>query len=231
MIVIVGFGTKLRVGLAHESARASVTHAAFAAGIHRAAARTEHDGAMRGAELALTPLGARMLLGVPMHHLSSCTVELEDLLGRDAERLAERLYEARTWAARFDLLDAVLAARLADAAEPPPEVAWAWRDLHAAGGRMAIGRLTDELGWSRKRLAAAFREHVGLSPKGFARVLRFRRAVELVRSGQAGWGEIALAAGYYDQAHFNRDFREFAGVTPTEFARRLSPDDPGVAGD
>ena len=70
-----------------------------------------------------------------------------------------------------------------------------------------------------KHLATTFREHVGIPPKRLARLLRFSHAVELMLScPQATVGEVAAACGYYDQAHLDRDFREFAATTPTAYA-------------
>ena len=75
------------------------------------------------------------------------------------------------------------------------------------------------LGVSRKHLGSLFHAHVGLTPKAYARVFRFRRAVDLVQKGRRlDWARVAMACGYYDQAHFNREFREFAGMSPGEFA-------------
>jgi AraC-like DNA-binding protein len=92
-------------------------------------------------------------------------------------------------------------------------------------GHVPIGSLSTELGWSRRRLAARFKEDVGLVPKVFARVMRFHRAVEMLKAGRSPrLSDVALDCGYYDQAHFDRDFRVFAGVTPTELVRTLRPD-------
>lgn len=223
VIVTISFGPEQRVGAA--------SHGSFAAGIHQAAARTVHDGHVFGLQLALTPLAAHALFRTPMHALASRTVDLDDVLGAEAGRLAARLSETPTWAGRFEALDVFLGVRIAEAAQAPAEVAWAWRQLRRTSGRYPVGRLTSELGWSRKRLVTQFRERVGLAPKTVARVLRFHRAVTLLRGdGDLAWRDLAIDCGYYDQAHFNRDFREFAGVTPTDFTRRLTPDDPGVAG-
>jgi AraC-like DNA-binding protein len=64
---------------------------------------------------------------------------------------------------------------------------------------------------------------VGLTPKLYCRVLRFHHAIEQAGSVDRGsWAELALGAGYADQPHFNRDFREFAGVTPSRY-RELAP--------
>ena len=81
-------------------------------------------------------------------------------------------------------------------------------------------------------MAGEFREHVGLPPKQLARIVRFHRAAKMVQPGRMGcWTEIALKCGYYDQAHFNRDFREFAGATPGAYLQRLLPDHGGVISD
>jgi AraC-like DNA-binding protein len=103
-------------------------------------------------------------------------------------------------------------------------VEWAWQQLAATRGRARIGSLTSELGWSRQRLIHGFREQVGMPPKTVARILRFQRAVRILKAGrQVRWTELALDCGYYDQAHMIREFGEFAGRTPTEFMRQSLP--------
>jgi AraC-like DNA-binding protein len=118
------------------------------------------------------------------------------------------------WAHRFELLDSVFIHAASDGPEPDAEVAFAWRQLYRTRGTAIIGEILTEIGWSRARLAKRFRGQVGLTPKAAARVLRFEGAVELL-ARQAAW--IASACGYYHQAHFNRDFLEFAGCSPTEW--------------
>jgi AraC-like DNA-binding protein len=204
-------------------------HTSFVAGLDEQSAVTEHDGEADGIQVDFTPLGAHRFLGVPMHTLAHRAVELEDLLGPAANRLAERLHDTADRETRFRLLESVIRARLADAPQPAPEVAWAWRQLVATAGRVRVGSLAQELGWSRKRLAARFREEVGLPAKPYARILRFRRALRLLeRDDGTSWAEIALACGYFDQAHLNRDFRRLAGSTPSEFLARRIGDGLGV---
>jgi AraC-like DNA-binding protein len=106
---------------------------------------------------------------------------------------------------------------------------WAMRELYRSGGTIGIGDLAAEIGWSRKRLIALFRDQVGQTPKTVARILRFNRVVRLLTADTAmGWAELAYDAGYYDQAHFNRDFRDFAGCTPSEYLSRQLPDGGGT---
>jgi len=207
----------------------SERHGSFVAGLDDRHAFSEHAGFAHGVEVQFTPLGARAFFGLPMRELTHEVVALDALEGRAGDRLVERLALAPTWAERFALLDAAIVRRVADAPLPPREVAWAWGRLVQTGGAVAVGDLATDLGWSRKRLIGRFREHVGVAPKLYGRLLRFQAAVETLRSAtdDLGFAELALTCGYYDQSHLYRDFRAFAGSTPTEFvAGRL----PGQSG-
>jgi AraC-like DNA-binding protein len=188
----------------------------FAAGLHDRQVTTEHGGRSFGMHVNLAPPAAYMLFGLPMHTLAHRKVPLEDVL--DEPALADRLHDAGSWAARFRLLDAVLLKRLADARPPSEGMVWAWRRLVETDGRIAVGALTEELGWSRKRIVARFREEVGLPPKAMARLLRFERARELAKRAQRpDWPRIAVECGYYDQSHLVNDFRAVTGRTPATF--------------
>jgi AraC-like DNA-binding protein len=83
--------------------------------------------------------------------------------------------------------------------------------------------LPAELGWSRKQLAARFRDEVGLTPKTAARVLRFQALLAGLRSGGTReWVDLALECGYFDQSHLVRDVRRFTGLTPTELVGQVA---------
>jgi len=194
-----------------------VRHTSFMAGLHEAQVTTEHPGRSLGMQVNLNPLAARALTGLPLHELAERTVVLEDVLQQPF--LVERLAEARDWDARFRLLDQTLAPRLADA-RPSREVRWAWTRLQSTHGRVAVGALADELGWSRKRIVARFRDEVVLPPKAVAKLFRFERAREL--SGTMPWAELALECGYYDQSHLINDFRAITGRTPETFLQDTS---------
>jgi AraC-like DNA-binding protein len=217
--VILSFGPRIRVG--------GEPHGSFVAGLSDAPATTEHDGVQHGVELNLTPPAARRLLGVPMHELFNSVVALDDVL--DTGTLLEELAEAPGWDARFARLDAELSRRLDATPAPHPAVRAAYARLVGTHGAVPVGVLAGELGWSRRHLAARFREDVGVSPKALARLLRFERALELL--GERSLADVAYECGYYDQAHFNRDFREFAGATPGELLAARLPDGGGWSAD
>jgi AraC-like DNA-binding protein len=188
----------------------------FAAGLHDRQVTTEHGGRSFGMHVNLPPPAAYMLFGLPLHTLAHRVVPLEDLF--DEPALVDRLHDAGGWVARFQLLDSVLMKRLADARPLSPGVVWAWRRLVESDGRIAVGVLTEELGWSRKRIVARFREQVGMSPKAVARLLRFERARALAEwPGRPDWARIAVECGYYDQSHLINDFRSVTGLTPATF--------------
>jgi AraC-like DNA-binding protein len=211
IVLVISFGPTLDVG--------GRRFRSFVAGLHDAPALTEHAGEGHGIQAYLTPLGARRLLGMPMAELTRQVVELEDLIG--PSELPERLAAAPDWGARFALLERAIAERTLAGPPVAPALEWVWRRLHQD---VPIGDLAAELGWSRRHLTTTVRRELGLAPKPLERLLRFERAVERLRAGDE-LADVALDSGYYDQAHFNRDFKAFAGVTPTAYRTVTSVQD------
>jgi AraC-like DNA-binding protein len=207
VVLVVSFGPRMDID--------GRTYTSFAAGLHDTPAHTAHGGLGYGIQAYLSPLGARRFFGMPMGELTRQVVELEDLIGPVADELAERLANAPGWAARIDLFERAIATRVLAAPPVATELEWAWQRLLETDGGAPIGDLAQELGGSRRHLAARFRAELGMPPKAVARILRFERAVARLRAGD-DLAELALDCGYYDQAHFNRDFRAFADATPTE---------------
>jgi AraC-like DNA-binding protein len=221
VVLVIGLGPRLRVVDPRRPADATIERLAFAAGVHDAYVFTESTVPTRGLQVNLTPIGAHLLFGVPMDALANRVVELDDLFGADAPRLIERLYEAGTWSRRFDILDEVILRRVIAARAPNPLVVKAAHVLRATRGAASIARLARDLECSPRHLIATFREQVGVTPKTYARIVRFDHAVKRLRQADGmRWAEIADASGYYDQAHLIRDFHEFAGQTPGQFVAR-----------
>ncbi len=227
--LIISFGPTITVSGPASARPRELT--SFLAPLHESRAVTEYDGDQNGVEIRLTPPGARMVLGLPMGELTDVVIDLDAVLGSSpARRLVERLHGAGGWEARFALLDALLARRALTARALHPAVLHAWRRLVASDGRVPVSALTDEIGWSRRHLAARFRADIGLPPKALGRILRFQRVTNRLRDeGPRDLAWVALQCGYYDQSHLNRDFRDFAGLTPTAYAARLLPKGAGVA--
>lgn len=183
-------------------------------------------------QVDFTPLGARALFGRPLAELTNQVVAFDDVLGPQARVLIERLHDAGTWEARFALIDDFFLARLTKADRCDPRVSHVWSQLVATAGQARIDHMARDVGWSRKHLAARFRDEIGLTPKVAARVMRFEALLGCSRAkGRRTWSELAATCGYFDQAHLNRDFAEFAHTTPGSYVRDLVPGDAGLLAD
>lgn len=217
VVLIVELGPPLRVTLG-DDARTTVRHrGGFAAGIGDVFSITRHGGRQRGVQVDLTPTGARRLFGVPASEIAGRVVALSDLLPAELEVLSEQLEATSDWALRLDLVEALLTRRILDARLDTARVDHALRRIEAASGNLDVGSLSRELGCSRKHLIELFRDQVGVPPKLLARLVRFERLMREVRRGSGlRWAELAMEAGYCDQAHLARDVRRFAGITPTQ---------------
>ena len=227
-VVIMNFGPAWRLGDGHAPGRMT-RYGSFIAGMYSTYAISENTGASHCLQFNLTPIGARRLFGIPMHALSERIVDFADVMGRDGERLEAQIAEAPDWERLFDILELFLLRRIGEAEPVCGAVRHAWRRLNDTGGTVPVTALAAELQWSRKHLASRFHADIGLPPKTVARLLRFRRAVDRCAAAPSSrWSEVALDAGYFDQAHLIRDFRQFAGMTPVDFQRSRLPDGSGV---
>ncbi|MGW0971329.1 helix-turn-helix domain-containing protein [Streptomyces sp. NPDC002516] len=164
-------------------------------------------------QLRLSPVTARAILGVSPAGLDGAVVPLEDLWGREAARIRERLADVPSWQGRFALADTLLAGRYGAGPEVDPEVARAWHRIVAARGLIRVDDLAAEVGWSRKRLWSRFRSQLGLPPKHAVKLVRFDHAAHRLVAGESA-ARVAADTGYADQSHLHRDVMAFAGTTP-----------------
>jgi len=195
-------------------------------GLHSVPALITHAGAQSGLQVALRPLGARALLGLPAGELAALDLPAEAVLGGVCAELREKLQSAAGWPERFAVLDEILLRRAglswAAGADVAPEVSWAWHELLREGGATRVSELAAGTGWSERHLTSRFRAEIGLAPKAAARVVRFDRARKLlVRKLTAGGdyllADLAADCGYFDQAHLAREFRALAGCPPSQW--------------
>ncbi|MEO8538378.1 MAG: helix-turn-helix transcriptional regulator [bacterium] len=234
-VMIINIDNRLKVSASGEAA-AVASFESFFAGIHTGFVVTESTGWAGGIQVNFSPLGAYRILGIPAHELANRTVHLTDVLGPAARRLGERISDVPDWESRFDLIEDFLFDRLASAPPTNEGIAWAWNAIELSQGTVSIASLVGELGMRPADFIAGFREQIGLAPKQVARIVRFSRAAALLSPDEMPrLAEIAAECGYYDQAHFAREFREFAGSTPWQYFDRLMPangglldEDPGV---
>jgi AraC-like DNA-binding protein len=195
---------------------------ALLGGLHSSPALITHAGAQSGIQVALRPLGARALLGLPAGELADLDVPADAVLGAVCAELRDRVRAAATWPERFSILDEILLRRVTADAEVSPGVSWAWGELLREGGALRVSALAEGTGWSGRHLTSRFRAEIGLTPKAAARVIRFDRARKLLVRRLAADGDYLLAdlaadCGYFDQAHLAREFRSLAGCPPSQW--------------
>lgn len=164
------------------------------------------------------PFGAQPLLKLAMDEIAGATIDLVDLLGAPAREAIERLIGASAPAARFDVVESLLL-RLAGSAAPADPLTQAFVGMMTAlHGNVPVHQVAARLRVSPRHLNRTLRRHVGLAPKALARILRLQHTLGEVGSGRAATlTDAAYSAGYFDQAHFIRDFQDVCGVSPGAF--------------
>jgi AraC-like DNA-binding protein len=150
--------------------------------------------------------------------LTDETRPLDDLAGSAARRMFERLAESDSLEKMAGVMDQLL--RPLDPPDVGERVLWQLESAEVSPAS-SLDELIAESGLSVRHFRRLCLEKAGVSPKYLSRILRFRKAVQRMGAvrglGQPRWADFAVACGYYDQAHFIREFQEFAGCTPGRF--------------
>jgi len=204
---------------------------AFIAGLQGGPAIIGSRGRSLCMQVNFTPLGARRFLRMDLGVVADQVVDLSLLRGRFADELEARLREARCWNLRFAILEFALADRILSAPVDDPRLSAALNAIDMSAGSLRVEALAGSLDVSRKHLNTIFRQQLGMSPKAYARMVRFSNAVEAMQSGALGFASLAdLAAhcGYSDQSHFNREFSAYAGESPRSLMARTTADGTGI---
>jgi AraC-like DNA-binding protein len=161
--------------------------------------------------------GASRFFDFPLKPMTDQVVDFEAVAGRSLNELRQRILEAPTNDARIALVERWLIARLGER-DDDRIVRCAVERIVASDGAIPLSELAREIGFSERQLERRFDQKVGVSPKTLARILRLQRFLQLAGSGAPlVLTDAALACGYYDQSHFNRDFKAFAGLSPSAF--------------
>jgi AraC-like DNA-binding protein len=162
------------------------------------------------------PAGARAFLGMPLSALQDRCIGIDDIFGESSRVLRGQLIETTSAADRVALLEQFLLTHLMIHDDR----------LHRLLARLdaepsiTVAEVCALTALSPKRLTALFGAEVGLTPKTYLRVRRLQAALRRLAAGTQHGADIAADLGYFDQAHFVRDFRSFTGITPSQYPRR-----------
>jgi len=158
----------------------------------------------------LRPGATLALFGCRADALSNRHVALEVFCGDAAAKLRQDLSTQTDEQQQIVILQSFLLRQLRPVRALHAPIAQALAALPLHGD---VGQLVEASGCSHRHFIAQFRASAGLAPKRYARVLRLQQMLS-TENHDASWSDAALAAGYSDQAHFNREFRAFTGLTP-----------------
>jgi AraC-like DNA-binding protein len=170
------------------------------------------------------PARAGSWLGLAASELVNRRIPLEDVWGLEARRLAEEANEAGDLAALTHALESAAARRRPAVSERqrPMHAVFTLLSVGAPSGKPLIAWLSRELAMSERTLRRHCEDAFGYGPKTLDRILRFQRFLKLVRGSNVSAANLALEAGYADQAHLVRESRRLAGATPGAIAALLA---------
>ncbi|CCH54333.1 hypothetical protein BN8_03495 [Fibrisoma limi BUZ 3] len=164
------------------------------------------------------PGGLFPFVQTPLHLFTDELVELALVQKQLGDRLFAELSDTDDWLARIATVNQALQKRLSAGSLPPLSVLASVRQLEMQRGQLSIDQLADQIGISRRQLERQYQQYVGVSPKLLARILRFRQVQTLLQTQPAdSLMGLAFDNGYTDHAHLTKEFKGFAGITPSTF--------------
>lgn len=168
--------------------------------------------------------GFRPFLGSAVGVLANRSMPARDVFGDGVDAIVPAIPGCADIAAMAALVEPLLLAKLPPA-DPLAAQVRAWVALAASDRELLRAeQLAERAGMGLRALQRLFRDYVGASPKWVVQRYRLHEAVAQLQAGrELAWAELALALGYYDQAHFIRDFRRLVGCAPADYARRQLP--------
>ena len=178
--------------------------------------------------IVFRPGGARGFFDEPADDFYNQVVPLDLVWGSRVVQLRDRLRDVVTVGEKFRVLETTLLQVMQRSAEHwrsmHPSVQYALGEFRRVPHIRGVIDLTKEAGLSRRRFSQLFREQVGITPKLYCRLHRFRHVVrQIALGGPVDWADVALAGGYCDQAHLSHEFRDFSGLSPGTYLAAERP--------
>ena len=170
------------------------------------------------------PGGVYALFGTLTEAFHNENVSLDLIWGSMARSLRDRLLSANDGAEKFRVLEAALLEQLNERLQLNAAVQHALQEFARRPEIPRVRELAHGAGLSRRRFSQLFREQIGLTPKLYCRLQRFQNTLKRIASGASvDWAQLALAAGYCDQAHLAHEFHDFSGLSPSAYLASPAP--------
>lgn len=164
------------------------------------------------------PAGAFTGFGFPIGGLTDQIVPGDAIWGTRESCLYEQLAEARSFASRIGIFEEFWSDRESAGRPTAHELEYAVEIIGKTSGRTRVADIARGSGWSQRRLERTCSEQLGVTPKVFARIMRFQSLLHELGSGKEHeLADVAVKCGFYDQPHMNREFQAIAGTSPLEY--------------
>ena len=161
------------------------------------------------------PWGLNQFIKIPSANLKGEAVSLKDIFGPSERELVDKILTSTNVKQKAWIMDSFLINHFRSKTTYPA-LASIINQIKQHQGSLSIDRLTRMTGQSERQLERYFYNEIGLSPKSFSRIMRFQNVLQLATSAR-NLTDLALSAGYYDQAHFSREFTDIAGQSPRNY--------------
>lgn len=195
----------------------------FLAGMYQERVMWRAAGSTRKFGIRLKPETFSAIFKTPPAVVYSDFTGLHNVVGREADFLAEKLSETSGMVAIAAQAEAFLLAQIHRQQAEQHYVVKAARLIRSTKGNMSIDDVCKSVYVSPRQLQRTFRSTIGTGPKTYMRIIRFRNAFVQMQHLQqhGGWSGLSYELGYADQAHFIRDFKEFTGIVPSLVQQQL----------
>lgn len=170
---------------------------------------------------------ACQILHLPLHEIRNTSLPLNNWLGLTGDELSERINLARDHRERINILEAFFLGRMKEPAYDQQRIGSVLQEMNRIHHQPSLSLLAGKACLSERQFERVFATYTGTTPKLYSRIQRINSAIKRAEGNRSlPLTQIALDAGYYDQSHFNNEFREMTGFSPKEFFRmNCQPED------
>lgn len=164
------------------------------------------------------PGGLQRFIDFDVDELTGKTMSVEEIWKSEGIAIEKAMLSAKTDEAKIKTAEKFLLSRLGESKRHDSDVEFCVNELVNTNGAASMEAFTGKLLIGKRQLERKFIAAVGLPPKMLARILRFQHALQLIENQQfENFTKVAYDGGFYDQAHFIKDFKQFTGLNPKKY--------------